>query len=364
MNTPAHKRNKRSLAERVHQSANLTLKNQGAVGPIDLLLRMGIIQSVHFDHWQRMDPAYGVLEEHIQCGSEKLTKIFRLFRQWVSERNLESTVAPYVANSRSGERKLRLLIDDDPQQEEFLQMRYRRADLTAARKKQIDKKLTKIPDLAVFILSSDDCRCSECDEAIIQGDWMHREEDKPLCLECADLAHLEFLPSGDATLTRRAKKFSVLSAVVMEFNRRRKRFERRGILVTQQAIEEAEASMDFDADKRAVQRERAAVQRDKQDEQLVQTMHAEILRQFPHCPSDAALRIAVHTAKRGSGRVGRSAAGRDVDPHAIKLAVIAHIRHEHTPYDEMLMNGVARREARLQIQAAVAEKLSQWQAGA
>ncbi len=364
MSTPANRRNKRSLTERVHESANLVLKHQGAVGPVDLLLRMGLIHSVHFDQWQRMDPAYGILEEHIQCGPEKLTKIFRLFRQWTADGNFEATVAPYVAKSRSGERKLRLLVDDDPKQEAFWQTRYRRADLTAARKKQIDKKLTKVPDLVVFILSSDDCRCSDCDEAIEQGDWMYREEDQPLCLECADLAHLEFLPSGNATLTRRAKKFSALSAVVMQFNRRRKRFDRRGILVTQKAIDEAEASMESDADKRAEQRDRAAVQREKQDEQLVKAMKTEISRQFPDCPSDAALRIAEHTAKRGSGRVGRSAAGRDVDPHAIKLAVIAHIRHEHTPYDQMLMEGVPRREARTQIQDAVAEKLTQWQAGA
>lgn len=30
----------------------------------------------------------------------------------------------------------------------------------------------------------------------------------PMCLDCADLGHLAFLSSGDAALTRRAKKAS------------------------------------------------------------------------------------------------------------------------------------------------------------
>ena len=37
----------------------------------------------------------------------------------------------------------------------------------------------------------------------------------PLCLDCADLGHLDYLPAGDAALTRRAKKASRQSAVVV-----------------------------------------------------------------------------------------------------------------------------------------------------
>jgi hypothetical protein len=53
--------------------------------------------------------------------------------------------------------------------------------------------------------------------------------------------HLEFLPSGDTALTRRTKKFSDLIAVVLRFNRSRRRYERQGILATSQAIARAEA---------------------------------------------------------------------------------------------------------------------------
>ena len=38
-----------------------------------------------------------------------------------------------------------------------------------------------------------------------------------LCLTCADLDHLAFLPPGDAALTRRARKYSTLAAVVLKW---------------------------------------------------------------------------------------------------------------------------------------------------
>jgi len=43
------------------------------------------------------------------------------------------------------------------------------------------------------------------------------------------------LPSGDAALTRRAKRASGLSVVVVRFSRARRRYERQGILVEEEA---------------------------------------------------------------------------------------------------------------------------------
>lgn len=40
---------------------------------------------------------------------------------------------------------------------------------------------------------------------------------------------------------------------------------------------------------------------------------------------------------RGSGRVGRSAAGRILDPDAVSLAVAASVRHADTDYDALLV---------------------------
>jgi hypothetical protein len=80
-------------------------------------------------------------------------------------------------------------------------------------------------------------------------------------MECADPDHLEFLPSGDAALTRRSRKYSTLSAVVVRFSRARKRYERQGLLVEPAGLERAEEECLAGEDKRRIARERAAVVR-------------------------------------------------------------------------------------------------------
>jgi hypothetical protein len=87
---------------------------------------------------------------------------------------------------------------------------------------------------------------------------------------------------------------------------------------------------------------------------------AEIARLYPRCPSSRAQAIATHAGLRGSGRVGRSAAGRNLDSDAVTLAVIASIRHLDTDYDELLMSGVARPDARERIRPGIDAVLASW----
>ena len=68
------------------------------------------------------------------------------------------------------------------------------------------------------------------------------KERKPLCLACADLDHLDYLPSGNTALTPRATRYSRLRAVVVQWSRTRKRYERQGILAEPKAIERAEGN--------------------------------------------------------------------------------------------------------------------------
>lgn len=81
---------------------------------------------------------------------------------------------------------------------------------------------------------------------------------------------------------------------------------------------------------------------------------------FPGCPAERAQSIARHTSVRGSGRVGRSAAGRGLAPEALELAVAAAVRHEDTRYDELLMASVERELARAQVRDEVARVLGGW----
>jgi hypothetical protein len=182
----------------------------------------------------------------------------------------------------------------------------------------------------------------------------------PLCLTCADLNHLVFLPSGDVALTRRARKASSLSAIVVRFSRTRRRYERQGALVEEAALEHAEAECLADAEMRARRRERERERRAKQDLRFQEELAREIVRLYPACPRDRAESIARHAGTRGSGRVGRSAAGRALESTAIELAVAASVRHQDTDYDELLMSGVDRDEARARVRDDVDRILAHW----
>lgn len=86
----------------------------------------------------------------------------------------------------------------------------------------------------------------------------------------------------------------------------------------------------------------------------------EILRLFPGCPRERAEEIARHAGARGSGRVGRSAAGRALSPGALTLAVAASTRHRDTAYDQLLMSGRDRGEARMLVRDEVERLLEEW----
>jgi hypothetical protein len=81
---------------------------------------------------------------------------------------------------------------------------------------------------------------------------------------------------------------------------------------------------------------------------------------FPSCPPAERVAIAEHTAVRGSGRVGRSEAGRSLEPAALTAAVIAAIRHRRTNYDELLSKGIERTAAREEVRAAIDTILANW----
>ena len=200
--------------------------------------------------------------------------------------------------------------------------------------------------------------CAACGDT--DAGWLIMDGGGPLCLSCADLAHLTFLGAGDAALTRRARKHSPLSAVVVRFSRARKRYERQGVLVEEPALEQAEAECLADDDVRSRRRQRERERRAVEDADLERELASEIGRLFPGCPSERVEEIASHTSRRGSGRVGRTASARALDSAAITLAVSAAARHRDSEYDDLLMAGVDRSEARERVRATIDSVLEAW----
>ncbi|MEU8518453.1 DUF2293 domain-containing protein [Streptomyces sp. NBC_01216] len=203
--------------------------------------------------------------------------------------------------------------------------------------------------------------CSECRRGPLER--MIVEFNAPVCLDCADLGHLVFLPRGDTALTRRAREGSALWAVVVRHNRRRTRYERRGLLVEEAALALAETACLADAEARARRRSRDAARRAERDAEVTALLENEIRRLFPSCPPERAAEIAAHAARKGSGRVGRTAAGRALDRGAVTAAVRASVRHVDTDYDTLLMRGVARHQARSRVAPVIETVLRAWSPG-
>jgi hypothetical protein len=213
------------------------------------------------------------------------------------------------------------------------------------------------PAELLVILPLKDWTCAGCGGS---GDFLTMEDAGPLCLTCADMDHLVFVPAGDAALTRRARQASRLSAVVVRWSRSRKRYERQGILAEESGLRQAEEQCLADEEARLRRRERDRERRAREDVAFQARMAGEIRHLFPGCPPSRAAAIAQHAGLRGSGRVGRSAAGRALDVQAITLAVVASVRHEDTDYDTLLMSGVPREVARERVRPTIDRVLESW----
>src|SRR5262245_21214548 len=147
--------------------------------------------------------------------------------------------------------------------------------------------------------------CSECGTELHKGRFLRMENEKPLCMECADLDHLIYLPSGDTALTRRSRKYSTLSAVVVRFSRSRRRYERQGILVEEDALLRAQEKCAADETERGIARHRAAVTRERADRKYVKQFAEQIRSRYPGCPMKEAESISEHACEKYSRRVGR-----------------------------------------------------------
>lgn len=125
-------------------------------------------------------------------------------------------------------------------------------------------------EFKVFI-TSNEATCSECNEDLGCHAWITLVIDKDaVCLSCADLDHLVFLPSGDAALTQRSAKYSTLRAIVLKWSKARKRYERQGQLIEESALQRAEEECLADPDMRARRREREAERRELLDVVVLQ----------------------------------------------------------------------------------------------
>lgn len=159
-----------------------------------------------------------------------------------------------------------------------------------------------------------------------------------------------FVPKGDVYVTKNCRKETHAAGqnVYVVVNKRRKPI---GLRCPASIVKAVQDSDQATAAKRAeaVQKRDAAIEGD---------FEQALKRLFPNTPKESIPRIVSHAVKKRSRRVGRSGTVQLDDK--VKLAVRAHIRHQHTEYEQLLRQGTSREEARRQVWSKLNEVARLW----
>ncbi|WP_405206523.1 DUF2293 domain-containing protein [Aquimarina sp. LLG6339-5] len=214
----------------------------------------------------------------------------------------------------------------------------------------------------IFLTRKEKQRCVCCGKRIPFGKSFiaETEDHKGTCFACSPFLGYSLLPAGNAAMTRRSKKHSKLCGVVLKWNQRRKRYERKGQFVEEIAIEKARLECENDREARELKNKKAAIVREQKDKVYILNFANAIRNKYPNCPQKREFKIASHACEKHSGRVGRTADAKEFDPQMIDLAVQAHIRHTETNYDEQFGKGKRKTEIRSDVQSKIESVLNKW----
>jgi hypothetical protein len=237
------RKNRIELADRVVKAAEAALAAQDYVSSIDVLVGIGWLDVGTVDRWRlgQID----CLERAVRTNPLRISDAMKLLQSWAIGKGLSASPTHYVA--RQPQRQtLRFSGSGDPAIEERYRTHWFSRELSGKKRERLAEKASRAPDLVVIQPLNSEWTCHRCGST---GGLLMMEDPGPACLGCVGLGDLEFLPAGDALLSRRAKAKSTRCAVVVRFSRSRRRYERQGLLVEPPAL--ADAQQDIEARRRA-----------------------------------------------------------------------------------------------------------------
>ena len=231
------RKNRNALPDRIVKAADAALAAQGYVSPIDVLVGIRWLDIGTVERWRRGQ--IDCLERAVQTDLSRISEAMKLFRSWASERDLSESPTNYVARGLQRQ-TLRFGRSGDPAIEAMYRTHWVSKALSEKKRERLAEKASRAPDLVVIRPLNREWTCHRCGGT---GDLLVMENPGPACLRCVGLDDLEFLPAGDALLTRRAKAKSARFTVVVRFSRSRRRYERQGLLVEAEALTAAERDL-------------------------------------------------------------------------------------------------------------------------
>jgi len=227
------RKNRVPLDDRVGKAAEKVLAAQHSVSAIDILIGIGWLDPGAVERWRRGQ--IDCLEEALQVNPLRISEALQLFQSWATARGLLASPATYVDRTPQ-RRALRFSRSGDAEIEASYRTHWVSPELSETKRERLAEKASRAPELVVVQPLNREWTCHRCGGT---GDLLMMETPGPACLRCVGLDDLEFLPAGDAQLTRRVKANSVRYAVVVRFSRTRRRYERQGLLVEPQALADA-----------------------------------------------------------------------------------------------------------------------------
>jgi len=231
-------KNRKKLADRIVRAAETALAAQHYVSPVDMLVGIGWLDPGTVNRWRRGQ--IECLEAAIQTNLARISEAMKLFRAWAAAKELLASETDYVARTAQRQR-LRFSRSGNPTIERLYRTHWVSPELSERKRERLAEKASRAPELVVIQPLSHEWTCHRCGGT---GGLLVMEDPGPVCLRCVGLDDLEFLPAGDALLTRRAKAKSARSAIVVRFSRSRRRYERQGLLVEPEAVMAAQRSLE------------------------------------------------------------------------------------------------------------------------
>ena len=175
----------------------------------------------------------------MQTNLPRISEALKLFQSWAAGKGLSASLTDYI--ERTPERRtLRFSRSGDLAIEALYRTHWVSQELSEKKRDRLAEKASRAPELVVIQPLNGEWTCHRCGGS---GDLLMMENSGPACLRCLGLDDLEFLPAGDALLSRRVKAKSTRCAVVVRFSRSRRRYERQGLLVEPQALADAQRDL-------------------------------------------------------------------------------------------------------------------------
>ena len=221
------------LADRVTQAAEAALVDRHFASAIDVLVGIGWLDPGAVERWRRGQ--IDCLEEAVQVDPPRISKAIQLLGSWAIERGLSASPVAYVARTPRRQ-ALRFSRSGNPVVEASYRTHWISPELSEKKRERLAEQASRAPELVVIQPLNSEWACHRCGGTC---DLMMMETPGRVCLRCVGLDDLEYLPAGDAMLTRRAKAKSTRYAVVVRFSRTRRRYERLGLLVEPSALADA-----------------------------------------------------------------------------------------------------------------------------